>query len=215
MLDPIPIQRLGEQFEDLEKQDHAARLAMWVFLASEILLFAALFALYAAYRAMYPDAFALAAAHNNVAIGTVNTFILITSSATVALALWAVRGGLTRLASGLLFFSIGCGVLFLALKGVEYAQHFRAGIYPGMGYRSAELTGPGARLFFTLYYLITGLHAFHVVAGLSVLGWLAAGTLRGRFGPDNHLRFELGTLYWHLVDIVWIFVWPLLYLLHR
>jgi cytochrome c oxidase subunit 3 len=210
-----PIRRLGEQFEDLAKQDHAARLAMWVFLASELLLFAALFALYTSYRAMYPDDFARAAAHNNLAIGTINTFILITSSATVALALWAVRGGLQRLASGLLIFSIGCGVLFLILKGVEYAQHFRAGIYPGVGFHSAELTGPGARLFFTLYYLITGLHAFHVVAGLAVLGWLLEGSLRGRFAPQDHLRFELGTLYWHLVDVVWIFVWPLLYLLHQ
>jgi cytochrome c oxidase subunit III len=207
--------RLGEQFEDLARQDHAARLAMWVFLASEILLFAALFALYTSYRAMYPDEFARAAAHNNIALGTINTFILITSSATVALALWAVRGGLGRLASWLLIFSIGCGLLFLVLKGIEYGQHFRAGIYPGLGYHSAELGGQGARLFFTLYYLITGLHAFHVIVGLGVLCWLAAGTLRGRFGPEDHVRFELGTLYWHLVDIVWIFVWPLLYLLHR
>lgn len=207
--------RLAEQFEDLAKQDHAARLAMWVFLASEILLFAALFALYTAYRAMYPDDFARAAAHNNLALGTINTFILITSSATVALALWAVRGGLARLAGWLLIFSIGCGILFLVLKGVEYGQHFRAGIYPGSGYQSTELTGQGVILFFTIYYLITGLHAFHVVVGLAVLCWLAAGALRGRFSADDHLRFELGTLYWHLVDVVWIFVWPLLYLLHR
>jgi cytochrome c oxidase subunit 3 len=206
--------RLGVQFEDLAKQDHAARLAMWVFLASELLLFAALFALYTCYRAMYPADFALAAAHNNLALGTINTFILITSSATVALALWAVRGGLRRLTTGLLAFSIGCGVLFLVLKGIEYGQHFHEGFYPGVSYRSAELPGHGAQLFFTIYYLITGLHAFHVVVGLAVLIWLAVGSWRGHFTPGDHLRFELGTLYWHLVDIVWIFVWPLLYLLH-
>ncbi len=207
--------RLGEQFEDLAKQDHAARLAMWVFLGSEILLFAALFALYACYRAMYPDDFARAADHNNVVIGTINTFVLITSSATVALALWAVRLGLRRLTSGLLIFSIACGVLFLILKGVEYGEHFQEGFYPGEGYRNLELPTPGARLFFSLYYLITGLHAIHVVVGLLVLCWLAVGSLRGQFGPHDHVRFELGTLYWHLVDIVWIFVWPLLYLLRR
>ncbi len=207
--------RLGEQFESLEKQDHAARLAMWVFLASEILLFAALFGLYTCYRAMYPDDFALAAGHNNVAIGTLNTFILITSSATVALSLFTVRGGLMRLTSGLLIFSIACGVVFLILKGIEYREHFHEGFYPGVGYRNTELPGDGAKLFFTLYYLITGLHAFHVIVGLVVLGWLVVGSLRGDFGPDNHVRFELGTLYWHLVDIIWIFVWPLLYLLHR
>jgi cytochrome c oxidase subunit 3 len=211
----MSLPRLGEQFESLAKQDHAARLAMWVFLASEILLFAALFALYTSYRTMYPVDFARAASHNNLAIGTINTFILITSSATVALSLLTVRTGLMRLTSGLLLFSIACGVVFLILKAVEYNQHFHEGFYPGVGYHSAELTGRGAKLFFTLYFLITGLHAFHVVVGLIVLGWLAVGTRRRVFGPENHVRFELGTLYWHLVDVVWIFVWPLLYLLHR
>jgi cytochrome c oxidase subunit 3 len=211
----MPARRLADQFESLAKQEHAARFGLWVFLASEILLFAALFGLYTAYRAMYPVEFARAAAHNNVAIGTINTLVLITSSATVALALWAVRGGLRRLASALVLFSIACGVLFLVLKGLEYHEHFQAGIYPGDAYRNAELTGRGARLFFNLYFLITGLHAIHVVVGLTVLGWLAVGSLRGRFGPDNQLRFELGTLYWHLVDVVWIFVWPLLYLLRE
>lgn len=207
--------RLGEQFESLEKQDHAARFAMWVFLASEILLFAALFGLYTSYRAMYPDDFARAASHNNIAIGTINTFILITSSATVALSLLTVRGGRMRLTSGLLLFSIACGGVFLILKGIEYSEHFHEGFYPGVGYRNAELASSGARLFFTLYFLITGLHAFHVIVGLAVLGWLTLGSVRGEFGPHNHVRFELGTLYWHLVDIIWIFVWPLLYLLHR
>jgi len=211
----MPARRLADQFESLEKQEHAAKFGLWVFLASEILLFAALFGLYTAYRLMYPAEFARAAGHNNVAIGTINTLILITSSATVALALWAVRGGLKRLASGLVLFSIGCGVLFLILKGVEYNQHFQAGIFPGEAYRNAELTGHGAELFFNLYYLITGLHAIHVIVGLVVLCWLAEGSLRGRFGPGNQARFELGTLYWHLVDIVWIFVWPLLYLLRE
>jgi cytochrome c oxidase subunit III len=207
--------RLGEQFESLPKQDHAARLAMWVFLASEILLFAALFALYTSYRAMYPDDFARAASHNNLAIGTVNTLILITSSATVALSLVTLRGGMRRLTVGLLSFSIACGVVFLILKGLEYRQHFHEGFYPGVGYRNVELPGYGAKLFFTLYFLITGLHAFHVIVGLLVLGWLAVESRRGELGPDNELPFELGTLYWHLVDVVWIFVWPLLYLLHR
>ena len=211
----MPARRLADQFESLEKQDYAVKFGLWVFLASEILLFAALFGLYTSYRLMYPADFAHAAAHNNVAIGTINTLILITSSATVALALWAVRGGLMRLASGLVLFSIACGVVFLILKGIEYGQHFHAGLYPGEAYRNTELTSRGAKMFFNLYYLITGLHAIHVVVGLIVLCWLLEGSLRGRFGPSNQVRFELGTLYWHLVDIVWIFVWPLLYLLRE
>jgi cytochrome c oxidase subunit 3 len=211
----MPARRLADQFESLEKQDYAVKFGLWVFLASEVLLFAALFGLYTSYRLMYPADFVHAAAHNNVAIGTINTLILITSSATVALALWAVRGGLMRLASGLVLFSIACGVVFLILKGVEYDQHFQVGLYPGEAYWNVELTSRGARLFFNLYYLITGLHAIHVIVGLIVLGWLLEGCLRRRFGPSNQVRFELGTLYWHLVDIVWIFVWPLLYLLRE
>lgn len=211
----MPARRLADQFESLEKQDYAVKLGLWVFLASEILLFAALFGLYTAYRVMYPIEFVRAAAHNSVAIGTINTLILITSSATVALSLWAVRGGRMRLASGLLLFSIACGIVFLILKGIEYDHHFQEGIYPGEAYRNVELTGRGARLFFNLYYLITGLHAIHVIVGLIALCWLAAGSLRGRFGPESQIKFELGGLYWHLVDIVWIFVWPLLYLHHE
>jgi cytochrome c oxidase subunit III len=206
--------RLFEQFEDLDKQAHAARLGMWVFLASELLLFAGFFALYAGYRAMYPKDFAAAIAHDNVAIGTANTFILITSSFTVAVALHAVRAGRNRFAGWLLVFSGACGAAFLILKGVEYAQHFHEGIYPGADYHLAELPGYGARLFFILYFLATGLHALHVTAGMVILGWLAVESFRDVWSPAYDARFENGTLYWHLVDIIWIFLWPMLYLMH-
>jgi len=206
--------RLAEQFEDLAKQGQAARLGMWLFLGSELLLFGGLFALYAAYRAMYPAEFAEAVAHNSVAIGTTNTLVLITSSLTVAMSVGAVRADRPRRAGRLLALSVLLGAVFLALKGVEYAAHFRDGILPGEGYRFAELPAAGASLFFTLYYLLTGLHALHVTAGMTLLGWLSWGCLRGRYAAGNDLHVELGGLYWHLVDIVWIFLWPLLYLAH-
>jgi len=205
---------LAEQFEDLEKQASAARLGMWAFLGSEVLLFSGLFALYAGYRTMYPADFASAVAHDNVAIGTTNTFILLTSSLTVALAVHAIRAARARRAAGLLLASVALGLLFLVLKGFEYAEHFRQGIYPGDRYRFAELSGYGAKTFFTIYYVATGLHALHVTAGISVLGYLAWACRRGHYTPEYHMPLELGGLYWHLVDIVWIFLWPLLYLAH-
>ena len=209
------VSKLHEQFEDLDKQAHAARLGMWAFLGSETLLFAGLIALYGAYRAMYPTDFASAVGYDNVAIGTTNTLVLITSSFTVALALHAVHREKPRLAAWLLFFSIACGALFLVLKGVEYGQHFREGIYPGVDYHFADLPAPGAKMFFSLYYLLTFLHALHVTVGMGLLLWLAAGCWRAIYTPANYIHVELGALYWHLIDIVWIFLWPLLYLMHR
>jgi cytochrome c oxidase subunit III len=205
---------LHEQFEDLEKQAHASRLGMWIFLSSELLLFAGLFALYTGYRVMYPTDFALAVAHDNVAIGSANTAILITSSFTVALSLPAARAGRGRVAAALLAFSIACGLAFLVLKGVEYGQHFHQGIYPGTAYDDPAMRSYGAHMFFTLYYLMTGLHAIHVMVGMGLLAWIAAGAWRGVYAAGNTVRVELVALYWHLIDVVWIFLWPMLYLMH-
>jgi cytochrome c oxidase subunit 3 len=206
--------RLHEQFEDLDKQAHAARFGMWAFLGSELLLFAGLFALYAGYRTMYPVDFAAAITHDNVAIGTGNTVILITSSFTVAMSLHVVREGRPRSAAALLLLSIGLGALFLVLKGVEYGQHFHQGIYPGVGFRDAALSSYGARMFFTLYYLMTGLHALHVTVGMVILSWLAWGSWRLRYSSADCTHVEVGALYWHLIDVIWIFLWPMLYLMH-
>ena len=207
--------RLAPHFEDLGKQTHAVHLGMWIFLGSEVLLFAGLFALYAGYRVMYPRDFTAAVAHNDVAIGTINTFILITSSLTVALSVHAARAGRLRRAGSLLGASIFLGAAFLVLKGMEYRAHFHEGIFPGEGYRFAALPGYGAKLFFTLYYLLTGLHAIHVTAGLILLFWVLHGCIKRRYSPAYHTPVELAGLYWHLIDIIWIFLWPLLYLARR
>lgn len=205
---------LAEQFEDHEKQANAARFGMWIFLGSESLLFAGLFALYGAYRALYPADFVRAAGHNNIVIGTANTAILITSSLTVALGVHAARSGRLRRTALLYGVSILFGLMFFGLKATEYAEHFRQGIFPGSAYHFAELSSFGARTFFTIYFLTTGLHALHVVAGLILLGWVAFGCLRGVYSAEHHTPVVLGGLYWHLVDVIWIFLWPLLYLSH-
>jgi cytochrome c oxidase subunit 3 len=204
--------RLHEQFEDLEKQGHAARLGMWTFLASEMLLFAGLFALYATYRAVYRADFHAAAGEMSLLLGTANTYVLITSSLSVALAVWAARAGRPGLVVAMLGVTILFGLAFLVLKGVEYSAHFARGIYPGQAYASLELPQSGAKIFFTLYYFMTGLHALHVIAGLGVLVWCLRRALRAAFTAEHHTGLELGAMYWHLVDLIWIFLWPLLYL---
>jgi len=201
---------LAEQFEDFEKQQHAARLGMWAFLGSEALLFAGLFALYSAYRSEYRAAFHAAGEHMDVALGTVNTFVLLTSSLTVALAVWAARNRRPRSVSFLLGATLILAAAFLVLKGVEYNHHFNEGFYPGRYYRNAELPLAGAKIFTTLYFFMTGLHALHVVIGMIVLGWALARARR--WTPAHHTGLELGAMYWHLVDLIWIFLWPLLYL---
>lgn len=205
--------RLEEHFEDLDKQEHAARLGMWVFLASEFLLFAGLFALYATYRALYPEDFARAAEHNNLLLGTANTVILISSSFCVAWAGHSFVHGRARSAQAMLAITIGCGLLFLVFKLIEYGQHIHEGILPGSYYRFHEFDTPGARLFFTMYYLMTGLHALHVIAGMALLSWAGAMLLRERLDPEHPTLLENAGLYWHLVDAIWIYLWPLLYLL--
>ncbi len=204
--------KLAEHFESLDKQAYAARLGMWTFLASEMLIFAGLFALYASYRATYRADFHAAAAHMNLAIGTANTYVLITSSLSVALSIWAARAGHRRVCSAMLWVTLAGGALFLVLKGIEYSGHFREGIFPGRYYANHELPQAGARLFFTLYFFMTGLHALHVVIGMGVLTWCLVHARRGTWTPEHNTGLELGAMYWHLVDLVWIFLWPLLYL---
>jgi cytochrome c oxidase subunit 3 len=207
-----PAEILGEQFDSLEQQEHALRLGMWTFLASEMLLFAGFFALYAAYRAMFSVDFAAAVKHNTLTYGTVNTFILLTSSFTVALTVWAVRHGRPRLCAVLLGVTILQGLAFLVLKGVEYQKHIQEGALFGGFYHYRELPTFGANRFFTLYWAVTGLHALHVTAGIGVLAWMLRRTLQRRYTAEHHTWLEMGTLYWHLVDVIWIFLWPLLYL---
>jgi len=204
---------VAEQFGSWEQQQHAAHLGMWLFLTSEVLLFGALFALYTAYRLEYADAFRLAAHHNNLWLGTANTLILITSSLLAAWATHALKSGRRAVAGLCLLGTIALGGVFLFLKFSEYADHFQHGILPGAYYRSPDLAERGASTFFTLYYFMTGLHGLHVMGGMSALSILLVQLCRGHYGSARSTAVELSVLYWHLVDVIWIFLWPLFYLL--
>ncbi len=210
--------RLELHFEDLPKQRHAARLGMWIFLASELLLFAALFTLYFGYRAHFPHVFAEGVRHNAQLLGTLNTCILLLGSVAAAIAVHELRRDRSRRAAALLGLTLLAAVAFLAIKGSEYTSHFEEGIRPGgEGAFFAAHPEPGWPIFFTLYFAMTGLHAIHVVIGAAILGWLAVWTARMRPGRAGAHRVELGALYWHFVDVVWVFLWPMFYLLgaHR
>jgi cytochrome c oxidase subunit 3 len=203
---------LAHHFESLEKQQHAARLGMWVFLATEVLLFAALFAAYAVYRYLFHEAFAEASRGLQTWIGLVNTIVLVTSSFTVALGLdRSARGDGkgTRLLFGV---SVLLALVFLVFKYVEYSHHFETGELPGRFYRG-EIPGSGPRLFFTLYFMITGLHGIHVIVGATILTVVGVLAGKGRYGREYNVPVELAGLYWHLVDMIWIFVFPLIYLI--
>jgi cytochrome c oxidase subunit 3 len=202
----------AEHFASIEQQEHAAHFGMWLFLASEVLLFGALFGLYSAYRVVYGKAFLDAAHHNNTTIGTINTFILISSSFFAAWAVHSIRRERQRAVVGSLAITIVLGCVFLALKAVEYLEHFHEGIYPGALYRFEALPTGGANVFFTLYYFMTGLHGLHVVGGLIALCVVLWRAARRHYTRTRYTSLELSVLYWHLVDLIWIFLWPLMYL---
>jgi cytochrome c oxidase subunit 3 len=203
---------VGDQYSGYARQEETLRFGMWIFLASEALLFAGLFALYGAYRSLYPADFEEAIRRNTFAYGTANMYILLTSSFTVALSLWAIERGRARAALGLLLATVGLGLAFLVVKVAEYAEHWRHGALPGPFYHWEELRTFGANRFFTMYWTMTGIHALHVMGGLVVLLWLARRAWHGHYTAEHHTTMEMGTLYWHLIDVVWLFLWPTLYL---
>jgi cytochrome c oxidase subunit 3 len=205
--------RLAHHFPDMKTQEHAARMGMWLFLSTEVLLFAVLFTAYALYRFLFPVGFEEASKLAHVAMGATNTVVLITSSLTAALAIHYAREGQNRKVVGLLAVTILFGLTFMVLKGFEYHHHWVDGQLPGRLYRYAGLEGPGVSMYFTLYFLMTGLHGLHVLIGMGLLGWVAWRASRNEFGPAYSVPVELAGLYWHLVDLIWIFLFPLLYLL--
>lgn len=208
------VPRLAGHFASLEVQNHAARLGMWLFLSTEILLFAGLFVCYAVYRYAFPEAFAESSRHLDLTFGTVNTIVLITSSLTAALAVHYAKEGKNKLVVWMFALTIAMAGAFLVIKGFEYSHKFHEGALPGPHYRMEAVQLAGAPLYFTIYFLATGLHAFHVIVGMTVLGWLMVRVMRNpNLGPNNYTGIELGSMYWHLVDLIWIFLFPLLYLI--
>ncbi|MGE5186334.1 MAG: cytochrome c oxidase subunit 3 [Acidobacteriota bacterium] len=188
------------------------RIAVLLVIASEALLFAGLFDLYASYRTQYHAAFDAGVREDIQWIGGVNTLVLLTSSFWMAWAIHLVRQGKSRGATWSLAVVLALGAAFLVLKGLEWGMHIDDGVVLGAGYRGKDL-GEGTRLFFSLYYLMTGLHALHVVAGMALVTWMVVRVHQRRVAAERHLVLELVGLYWHFVDLIWVFLWPMFYLM--
>ncbi|RNC71752.1 MAG: cytochrome c oxidase subunit 3 family protein [Desulfuromonadales bacterium] len=192
-------------------RDYAgAKLGMWLFLFTELILFGGLFLLYAVYLARYPHEFAAAGREMHLAFGVANTVILITSSLLAAMAVTAVQRDDRRTTLALLGGTILCAAIFLVDKYLEWGAEIGRGIYPDSPRLAAG--PPGESVFFSLYYLTTGLHGLHVLIGGALLAVVAARVKRGAIHPGDYVWLENGALYWHLVDLIWIFIFPLYYL---
>ena len=197
--------------ELLHRDKAGATLGMWLFLFTELILFGGLFLLYAVYLARYQHEFATGGKELNVFFGAVNTVVLLTSSLFAAMAVTAVQYGEQRTSVRLLLGTIGCALIFLGIKYVEWSEKFGHDIFPGS---QRLLTGPpGESVFFSLYFLTTGLHGLHVLIGGTLLGCVAVMVQRGKIDRSNYSWLENGALYWHLVDLIWIFIFPLYYLI--
>lgn len=206
---------LQHQFESLEQQKEASTLGMWVFLVTEILFFGGLFLAYTIYRWQNARGFALASHHMNILLGTVNTVVLIGSSLTMAMAVHSAAKGRRKPLMGYLAATMTLGAAFLGIKAVEYTEHIRHHLLPGPAFRYPGADARPAEIFFSLYFAMTGLHALHMVIGIGLLAVLLRLARRGRFTAEYSAPVEMSGLYWHFVDIVWIFLFPLLYLIGR
>jgi cytochrome c oxidase subunit III len=206
---------VAHHFDDAEQQREAASLGMWVFLITEIMFFGGMFTAYAVYRLLFPAAFGHASAHLDVVLGTTNTAVLIASSLTMALAVHAAQTGRRGRLLATLVATMVLGAVFLAIKLTEYAHKWHEHLVPGPLFRYPGADAPHAQLFFSLYFALTGFHALHMVIGLGLLLWLVLAARRGRYGVAYNTPVENVGLYWHFVDIVWIFLFPLLYLIGR
>ncbi|HWP65858.1 MAG TPA: cytochrome c oxidase subunit 3 family protein [Candidatus Limnocylindria bacterium] len=206
---------LAHHFEDLEQQHQAASLGMWVFLVTEVMFFGGALLTYVVYRARYADAFAHASHHLDVTLGTFNTVVLITSSLTMALSVWSAAADRRRTLVGMLSATMLLGSVFLVVKGYEYAHKFHEHLVPGPFFRYPGPDAPEAELFFSVYFILTGIHALHMVIGIGCLAYLLLRARRGAFTAAWSTPVEMVGLYWHFVDIVWIFLFPLLYLIGR
>jgi len=207
---------LQHHFEDLGQQHEASTLGMWFFLTTEILFFGGVLCAYWVYRVMYPEAWALGAAQQNTLYGGINTLVLIVSSLTMAL---AVRNAQLGRRGGQVVMLILTGIFgctFLAIKMIEYHMHYKEGLLVGRWWHWNEVPelAPKVQLFMTFYWGMTGLHAVHMVIGVGLLIWILWRAARGHFGPEYYGPVEVMGLYWHFVDIVWIFLFPFLYLIH-
>jgi len=196
----------------VHRDDEGSKMGMWLFLFTELLLFGGMFILYASYRFMYPDNFKVAAMRLDTLIGAVNTILLLTSSLTVVIAIVALRRNQKTFSIYMLLFTVVAGGAFLVNKYFEWSTKIHHGIYP-KGPEMANLSD-GEVVFYGLYYVMTGLHALHIIVGLVFILVMIYFIAKDKQTGDNCQKLENAGLYWHLVDIIWIFLFPLFYLIH-
>jgi cytochrome c oxidase subunit III len=207
---------LREQFETAAQQKEASTLGMWVFLITEIMFFGGLFLAYTVYRSSYPEVFWRASNTLNVIIGAVNTAVLLCSSYTMVLAVRAAQTGSRKALIIFLILTMLLGCVFLGIKGYEWTEKFHEHHVPGPSFHMEGTPLQGqAQLFFSLYFAMTGLHALHMVIGVGLMTFLLCQAYAGKYTPDYYTPVDIGGLYWHFVDIIWIFLFPLFYLVGR
>lgn len=217
---------LAHHFDTPLQQFDTAKLGMWLFLAQELLFFAGLFVAYGIYRAWYPDAFSWSSHQLDPIMGAINTVVLLFSSLTAALAVRSSQTGERSKTSIYLIITILCACIFLVVKYFEYAHKVHSGLLPGANFHPhhlhvvREMHGVAATTipehsgtFFGIYFMMTGVHGLHVAIGIGVMIWILIRNNRGEFTPQYFTPVELVALYWHLVDLIWIYLFPLLYLI--
>jgi cytochrome c oxidase subunit 3 len=228
---------LQHHFENMEQQREAGAIGMWVFLVTEVMFFGGMFLAYTLYRSKYPWAFASASNHLDITLGAVNTGVLILSSFTMALAVYCTQIGRRQIQIIALGLTILLGLTFLGIKAVEYHDKYEDNLIPGQLIPSrpfnptvahegepfdkhklhllGNATVKNVEMFYWIYFAMTGMHALHMIIGVGIMSFLLYFSIKGRYDPEYHSPVEVSGLYWHFVDIVWIFLFPLLYLLGR
>ncbi len=228
---------LQHHFDNMEQQREAGTIGMWVFLVTEIMFFGGMFFAYVLYRAKFPLEFSAGSYNLDITLGAINTAVLIGSSLTMAMAVYSSQIGNRRWLIGFLIATLLLGLVFLGIKAVEYNEKFSHGTYPGANHFHVEslhtweehhsediarareqgqaFNEQKVQMFYFIYFAMTGVHALHMIIGAGILMVLIYMAWRGRFSPEYHAPVEISGLYWHFVDIVWIFLFPLLYLIGR
>lgn len=205
---------LAEHFNNPLQQTEAAKLGMWLFLVTEGLLFGSLFVCYAVYYYLNEELFRFSSSLLDQRLGTLNTIILLFSSLSVSLGVKCIKINKKSLSFFYISLTILCALIFLVIKYFEYSNKIELGLMPGKFFNSNLISGSNPHIFFTIYFLTTGLHALHVFIGILLFFWVLVGSARGTFNSDYFTPIEICGLYWHFVDIVWIFLFPLLYLIN-
>jgi cytochrome c oxidase subunit 3 len=203
---------LQTQYVDLAHQSETAELGIWGFIATEVLFLGGLFAAYSFYRYLHPAGVADAASHTKLVIGSINTAVLLSSSFLMSWASLAARDGANRLCALAMRLAAALGLVFIGLKGLEYFQEINEHLWPGPAFSLATAEPRVGEVFYFLYWLMTGIHAVHLLVGVAAVIVIARQAARGLFSPAYHSPVRVVTLYWHFVDLVWIFLFVLIYL---